>query len=433
MESSRKLFDRATKILPGGSSSNLRGYPMFKPHPIFMDRAKGSKLYDVDGKEYVDYLNAFGAVILGHCNPKVSQAVKSQIDKGTMMGTACKLEVETAEQVSRMVPNVEMLRFCCSGTEATMTTLRVARAHTGKDKIVKFEGHYHGHHDYVAVSQTPHQSAWGSRLAPNKVPMSPGIPEATLSTVIVQPWNDLRVLEKTIKRRGHEIAAVLMEPLMGNGGMNFPEKGYLEGVRELTKENDVVLIFDEVVTGFRLAKGGASEYFGVRPDLHCFSKSIANGYPIGAFGGKKEIMSQVVLGGIFHAGTYAANPLCLAAAYATLNELDESDKYRQFYEIGNRLITGLRETGEKAGHDVFIPGFAGFFNMYFTNNKRFKDWRDVGPNIDFDKWERFSWEMIKRGVYLHPDALERINITMSHTEEDVERTLDAAKGAFQEI
>jgi len=433
MESSRKLFDRATVVLPGGSSSSFRGYPVFKPHPIFMDRAKGSKIYDIDGKEYVDYLTAFGSIILGHCHPKVNEAVKNQIDKGTMLGTAYKLEVETAEKVAKMVPNVEMLSFCCSGTEATMTALRIARACTGKDKIIKFEGHYHGHHDYVCVSSQPHQSSWGSRWAPNKIPMSPGVPSDTLNTVIVQPWNDIEVLEKTIERRGGEIAAVLMEPLMGNGGMIYPEKGYLEGVRELTQENDIVLIFDEVVTGFRLAKGGASEYFKVKPDLHCFSKSIANGYPIGAFGGKREIMSRVVQEGVFHAGTYSANPLCVAAVHATLSELDEGDKYKRFYEIGNRLTDGLREVAENADQNIFIPGFAGFFNMYFTDKKEFHNWRDVGPNINYDKWDRFAWQMIKRGVYLHPDATERINITISHTEDDVERTLSVAKDAFRAI
>jgi len=435
IEKSRELYEEAKQILAAGASSNLRVYPMFRPHPIYMDRGKGSRMWDIDGNEYIDYLNAFGALILGHCNPKVNEAVKNQLEKGTMFGTVYELEVRTAKKLREMVPSVEMLRFCCSGTEATMSTLRIARGFTGKDKIIRFEGQYHGHHDYVLVSYQPDPSAWGSRTAPNKIPMSPGIPEDTLKSVIPLPWNDLGILEKTVKRRGHEIAAIITEPVMGNGGMIFPQKGFLEGMRELTAENEIVLIFDEVVTGFRLARGGAAEYFGVKPDLHTFAKAMANGYPIAAFGGRRDIMENVGPGKILHAGTYAANPLSLAAAEATLNELDK-DKgaaYERLRAIGTKLVKGLGDAAEKAGQEVFIPGFAGFFMMYFTRKKMFKDWRDVKPNVDPEKYERFAWEMYRRGIYLHPDTLERVNVSMVHDKEDIERTVAAAEEAFRAI
>jgi len=431
---SKELYEKAVELIPGGASSNLRGYPAYSPHPIFIDRGRGSKVYDVDGNEYIDYLCAFGAVILGHCHPKVTEAVKQQLEKGTMFGTAHELEIKVAEKIKKMVPSVEMVRFACSGTEATMTALRIARGYTGKDKIIKFEGHYHGHHDYVLISYQPALSDCGSRISPNKIPMSPGIPEAILQTIIVLPWNDLEVVEKVVKRRGDEIAGIITEPMMGNGGMIFPEEGYLKGLREICDENDMVLIFDEVWSGFRIARGGAAEYFGVEPDLHTFAKAMANGYPIAAVGGKREVMESVGPGKIFHGGTYTANPLCLAAAYATLNELDRDGVYEEFYRLGNKLIEGLREAAERAGHDVYIPGFAGFYNLFFTDKKEFKDWRDIEGSVDRAKYEKWVWEMYKRGIYHStPDTFERVNLTMAHTEEDIEKTIQAAEEAFKAI
>lgn len=431
---SKELYEKAVELIPEGVSSNLRGYPAYSPHPIFIDRGEGSKVYDVDGNEYIDYLCAFGAVILGHCHPKVTEAVKQQLEKGTMFGTAHELEIKVAEKIKKMVPSVEMVRFACSGTEATMTALRIARGYTGKDKIIKFEGHYHGHHDYVLISYQPVASDCGSRISPNKIPMSPGIPEAILQTMIVLPWNDLEVVEKVVKRKGDEIAGIITEPIMGNGGMIFPEEGYLKGLREICDENDIVLIFDEVWSGFRIARGGAAEYFGVEPDLHTFAKAMANGYPIAAVGGKREIMESVGLGKIFHGGTYTANPLCLAAAYATLNELDRDGVYEEFYRLGNKLIEGLREAAERTGHNVYIPGFAGFYNLFFTDKKEFKDWRDIEGSVDRAKYEKWVWEMYKRGIYHStPDTFERVNLTMAHTEEDIEKTIQAAEEAFKAI
>lgn len=434
LRKSKELYERATKIIPGGASSSLRGYPFYAPHPIFIDRGKGSKVYDVEGNEYIDYLCAFGAVILGHCHPKVTESVKQQLEKGTMFGTVYELEIKASEKIKKMVPSVEMVRFACSGTEATMTTLRIARGYTGKDKVIKFEGHYHGHHDYACISYQPASSDCGSRISPNKIPISPGVPEAILQTVIVLPWNDLEVVKKVVKRRGNEIAGIITEPMMGNGGMIFPQKDYLKGLRKIASENDIVLIFDEVWSGFRIAKGGAAEYFGVEPDLHTFAKAMANGYPIAAFGGKKEIMSSVGAGKIFHGGTYAANPLSLAATYATLNELDNERRYKEFYKLGNRLTEGLREAAERGGQNIYIPGFAGFYNLFFTDKREFKDWRDAQQNIDNAKYEKWVWEMYKRGIYHStPDTYERVNLSMAHAEEDIEKTIQAAEEAFKGV
>jgi len=391
LRKSKELYEVATKIIPGGASSSLRGYPFYTPHPIFIDRGKGSKVYSVEGKEYVDYLCAFGAIILGHCHPTVTEAVKQQLEKGTMFGTVHEL-------------------------------------------IIKFEGHYHGHHDYACISYQPAPSNCGSRISPNKIPISPGIPEAILQTMIVLPWNDLEVVEKVVKRRGNEIAGIITEPMMGNGGMIFPQKDYLKGLKEIASENGIVLIFDEVWSGFRIAKGGAAEYFGVEPDLHTFAKAMANGYPIAAFGGKKEIMNSVGAEKIFHGGTYAANPLCLAAAYATLNELDNDGVYKEFYKLGNRLIEGLREAAERAGHNIYIPGFAGFYNLFFTDKREFKDWRDVAQKIDKAKYEKWVWEMYKRGIYhATPDTFERVNLSMAHTEEDIDKSIQIAEEAYKAI
>lgn len=434
LKKSKTLYERAVKVIPGGASSNLRGYPIYSPYPIFMKKARGSRIYDADENEYIDYLCAFGAIILGHCHPTVTKAVKEQIEKGTMFGTAHELEAIVGEKIKQMVPTAEMVRFCNSGTEATMTTLRIARGYTGKDKIIKFEGHYHGHHDYACISVTPAPSDCGSRFSPNKIRSTPGVPEKILQTTIVLPWNDLEVVEKMVERHGNEIAGIITEPMMGNGGMIFPKEGYLKGLREIADENDIVLIFDEVWSGFRMARGGAVEYFGVKPDLHTFAKSMANGYPIAAIGGKREIMSNVGPGKIFHAGTYAANPLCLAAAHATLIELDNERRYKEFYKLGDRLVKGLQEAGKRAGHDVYIPGFAGFYNLYFTNKREFSNWRDLDPFVDKAKYEKWAWEMYKRGVYhATPDTYERVNLTMSHSQKDVDKTIQAAEEAFKAI
>jgi glutamate-1-semialdehyde 2,1-aminomutase len=429
---SGELYKETANYIPAGTSSNLRAFPTFDPYPIFLRRANGSHVWDADGNEMIDLLGAFGAAILGHLHPRVIDGVKKQLDEATMLGTPTELEMKTAKLFCELVPYADQVRFGNTGTESTMHAIRIARAYTGKNKIIKFEGHYHGTHDYVSVSVG---STAGSDIAPYKVPNTPGIPEETLKTVIVLPWNNLEVVEKTIKRQGQDIAGILMEPIMCNGGLVFPEKGYLEGVRQLCTDNDIVLIFDEVVTGFRMALGGASEYLGVKPDLGTFAKAMAGGVPCAAIAGKREIMSIIKPGGVMHAGTYNANLVSLSGAYATMTELKSQGKtgYDRFHRLGKKLIKGLKDAAAEAHQKVFLPGFTGWFLMYFTEKTEFKNFRNVNTGIDFAKFSKFAWEMMRRDIYVHPDALERINLSFAHTEEDVEKILEAASEAFRAI
>ena len=429
---SAELYKEACRFLPAGVSSNLRAFPIFDPHPIFLQRAKGSHVWDADGNEMIDLLGAFGAAILGHLHPGVMDALRKQLEEATMLGAPTELELKTAKLFCELVPYADQVRFGMTGTESTMHAIRIARAFTGKNKFIKFEGHYHGTHDYVSVAVG---STAGSEIAPYKVPNTPGVPEETLKTVVVLPWNNLEVLEKTVKRQRQDMAAILMEPIMCNGGLVFPEKEYLKGVRELCTENDVILIFDEVVTGFRIALGGASEYFGVKPDLGTFAKCMSGGVPCAAIAGKREIMNTIKPGGTMHAGTYNANLISLAGAHATMTELKHQGKagYERFHGLGKKLIGGLKEAADRANQRVFLPGFTGWFLMYFTERTEFKNFRDVNAGIDFAKFSKFAWEMMRRGVYVHPDALERINLSFAHTEEDVNKIVAAASEAFKTL
>ena len=289
---SESIYEEAKKVLPAGASSNVRIHA-HEPFPVIFERGKGSRVWDVDGNEYVDYLLAYGPLILGHCHPTVVSAIREQIQKGTMFGTTTELEVEVAKKITSMVPGAEMVSFSNTGTEATMEAVRIARAFTGRDKILKFEGHYHGHHDYVLFSVESPSTVAGLESAPAKLAFYPGIPEDIAHTVIVAPWNNLAALERTLKKYANDIAAVIMEPVVGSAGVIPPADGYLKGVRELTQKLDVLLIFDEILTGFRIAKGGAQEYYGVTADLACFAKALGNGVPIAAVTGRKDVMGMI--------------------------------------------------------------------------------------------------------------------------------------------
>jgi glutamate-1-semialdehyde 2,1-aminomutase len=431
-DKSAKLYEEACRYIPAGVSSNARAFPIFDLFPIFLERAQGPLVWDANGNEMIDLLGGFGAAILGHNSPKVIQAVRKQLDVATILGSPCELEVKTAKLFCELVKYSEQVRFVQSGTEATLHAIRIARAYTDKSKIIKFEGHYHGTHDYVAVGL---YNVGGSEIAPNKIPITPGIPEETLSTVILLPWNDLDVVEKTIKNQRNEIAAIITEPIMGNGGLVLPEKGYLEGLRDLCTENDIVLIFDEVVTGFRTALGGAYESFGVKPDMGTFSKALGGGIPCAAICGKKEIMEIVKPGGVFHAGTYNANLISLAGAYATMTELRSqgTQGYNGLYNNGRRLLDGLKEAAERAHQDIFLPAFVGWFALYFTNKTQFRNHRDVLNGIDPVKFSKFASEMTQHGVYLLPDELERMNLSFAHTQGDIDKIIEVATQAFKTL
>jgi glutamate-1-semialdehyde 2,1-aminomutase len=418
LEKSREYYERAARVLIKGSSDDFRGPPFWDPHAIAIERGEGSRIWDIDGNEYIDYLLGFGPLILGHSPARVIEAARSQMEKLIICGTPTSIEAEVAEKLHAIVPCAETVTFVNTGTEATMHALRFARGYTGKDKIVKFEGQYHGAHDYVLVSAT--DIAWGSRIAPYKVPLSEGIPQGALNTVITIPWNDPVVLEKTIKRHAHEIAGVLTEPAMANLGFIPPESGYLQVMRELTEANDIVLIFDEVKTGFRLAPGGGQEVYGVKPDLACFAKALGGGFAIGAIAGKREILESAL-----RAGTFAANPVALAAANATLTELSSNGgaAYKHLYKMGNMLNNGLDRAIEKANVNMLIQGPGPIISWFFTKKKKIKDSRDFSE-VDLARGHDFVKQMIKRGIYAHHK--ENFFISTAHTEADVEKTILAA-------
>jgi len=429
-ERSKELYERACRVIPVGASSSARAYPIFDPYPISFDHGKGSRFWDADGNEYIDFVLAYGPLIHGHCPRKILDAVKGQMEKGTMCGQPTELGVRAAEKIKQVVPNADFVRFSNSGTEATMHAIRIARGYTGKDKIVKFEGGYHGVHDYALVSI--HQVA-GSELAPVRVPESLGIPEETLENTIVIPWNDLGLLEKTIKRRANEIAAVITEPISMNYGVVPPEEGYLEGVRELTEAHDIVMIMDEVVTGFRLALGGGQEYYHVKADLATFAKAIGAGFPIGAITGKKEIMEMIRPGAITHMGTYNENPLCVAAAYASIAEL-EAGGIQHIAKLGKKFLEGIQEAIEKTRIQAIVQGIGPMLQVYFTKLKKIRNVREaLPPKCDSEKSKRFQKELLKRGIYFHPDLFERHFVSTAHTEEDVEKAISAATEAFKAI
>lgn len=430
---SEAIYEEAKKILPSGASSNVRIHK-HEPFPVIFDHGKGSRVWDIDGNEYVDYLLAYGPLILGHCHPSVVNAIKEQIQKGTMFGTTTELEVEVARKIASMVPGAEMVSFSNSGTEATMEAVRIARAFTGRDKILKFEGHYHGHHDYVLYSVESPSSVAGLEDAPTKLPFYPGIPEGVSHTVIVAPWNNLSALERTLKKHANDIAAVIMEPVMGSSGVIPPSDGYLKGARELTQKYDVLMIFDEVLTGFRIGKGGAQEYFGVNADLACFAKALGNGAPIAAITGRRDVMGMIGPGKIGYGGTYNANPLSLAVCKATLDVLskNEGEAFTRMNSITKKLMDGLQQTCEKAVHDAVVQGIGSMFQLYFTRLKKIGSYRQ-SLQCDYEKFKDFREMMLERGVYFHPDGTERLMLSVVHTNEDIEKTLSATEDSIKRL
>jgi len=426
-DKSEALYEEAKKILPSGASSNVR-LSEHDPFPIIFRQGMGSKVWDVDKNEYIDYLLAYGPLILGHCHPTVISAVKEQLHKGTMFGTTTELEIEVAKKIASMVPNAEMVSFSNSGTEATMEAVRIARAFTGRDKILKFEGHYHGHHDYVLFSVDSPSSVAGLENSPAKLPLYPGIPEEVARTIIVAPWNNLSALERTLKKYVNDIAAVIMEPVMGSAGVIPPVDEYLKGVHELTHKLDILLIFDEVLTGFRIAKGGAQEYYGVTADLACFAKALGNGVPVAAITGRRDVLGMIGPGKIGYGGTYNANPLCLSVCKATLDVLSRNDgeAFTHMNRTSKKLTDGLQQTCDRTGHDVVVQGVGPMFQLYFTRLKKIANYRQ-SLQCDYEKFKDFREMMLERGIYFHPDGTERFMLSIAHTLEDVEKTLAAAE------
>lgn len=412
---SQELFERAKKIMPGGVNSPVRA---FSPYPFFTARAEGSKLIDVDGRTYIDYCLSYGPLILGHANPVIIEAVKEKLKDGTMYGTPTELEIEFAETVAKAVPCIEMMRAISSGTEATMHAIRAARGHTGRDKIVKFEGCYHGAHDYVLVKAGSGASTFGS-------PDSLGVPRDTVKNTVVLPYNDVEAFEEAVRKEGNEIAAVILEPVVGNAGVILPEKGYLQALRKITEKNGIVLIFDEVITGFRLALGGAQEYYGVKPDLVTLGKIIGGGFPIGAYGGKREIMLKISpVGPIYQAGTLSGNPVSVTAGLTVLKILMEKRReiYGELEKNGNKMAKGLRDYASDAGIEAQVNNVASMFQIFFTGTP-VKDYASA-KSSDTKRFTRYHRNLLQKGVFIPPSQFETCFLSTAHTDEDLNRTLE---------
>lgn len=427
------LYEEAKRHLPAGASSNVRVYA-HDPFPIIFRRGAGSRVWDLDNNEYVDLLSSYGSAILGHAYPPILSAITEQIQNGTMLGTTTQLEVEVAKKIQSAVPSADLVSFANTGTEATMEALRIARAYTGRDKILKFEGHYHGHHDYVLFSVESPSVVAGLEQAPSKLPYYPGIPDGVADSVVVAQWNDPAALEKVLKRNSNDLAVIITEPVMGSAGVIPPKDDYLKSLRELADKYDVLLIFDEVLTGFRIAPGGAQEFYGVKPDISCFAKALGGGTPIAAVTGRKDVMGMIGPGKIGYGGTYNGNSLSLAAANATLGELlrDDGAVFRHMHLIGAEIVEGLRDLLQRYDLNGIVQGIGPMFQLNFTEAKRILNYRH-SLQSDLVKFRDFRNLMLHRGVYLHPDGSERMLISAAHDKADVEYVLSAAEESLREI
>ena len=423
MSRSEELFEQARAVIPGGVNSPVRAFKGVGGKPVFFKKARGARLYDVDGKEYIDYIGSWGPMILGHNHPDVIAAVRDQALAGLTFGAPTELETRLARLVREMVPSMELLRMVNSGTEATMSAIRLARGFTGRDRIIKFEGCYHGHSDALLVKA-------GSGALTLGVPNSPGVPGPLAELTITLTYNDLAGVEQTFKALGDEIACVIIEPVAGNMNCVPPVPGFLEGLRKLCDENGTVLIFDEVMTGFRVALGGAQAYYNVKPDLTTLGKIIGGGLPVGAFGGRKEIMEHLApLGPVYQAGTLSGNPLAMAAGLATLENLAAPGFHDTLSTKTAVLLQGLQEKADAAGVAFTTTQAGGMFGMFFTDQPVINRFSSVMA-CDSQRYARFFHGMLEHGVYLAPSAFEAGFISIAHGRAELDATLAAAEKAF---
>jgi len=410
---SEKLYEKARKLIPGGVSSPVRA---IKPFPFYTASASGSKITDADGNEYIDFCLAYGPKILGHANPKIKQTIIEQLDKGWLYGTPTELEIKLAERIAGMYPSIDMVRFVSTGTEATMSALRVARGFTGRNKFIKIEGGFHGAHDAVLVKA-------GSGATTLGKPDSLGVPEDFTKNTLQVPFNDIEALTQVMEKYGKDIAAFILEPVMGNVGPILPDDGYLREVRKITEENDVVLIFDEVITGFRMAMGGAQEYYGVTPDMTTLGKIIGGGMPIGVFGGKREIMEMVApSGGVYQAGTYSGSPTSVAAGITVLDILEEENVQKKLNATGDKLRAGITDIVEDLDLNYNVCGVSSMFKVFFGNRPR--NYQEV-LGCDKEGYLKFFFRMLESGIFLPPSQFETNFLCTAHLEEDMERLLAA--------
>jgi len=424
---SKQLFEEGRHKLVGGVASALHKAE-WEEYPIFIERAIGSRIYDVDGNEYIDYMGGYGPMILGYCPKAVDEAVIAQIGRGTQFAAPFEQLNQLSSKLTQIIPCAELVSYACTGTEANMLNFRLARAFTGKDKIIKFEGHYHGWSDEEWISHNPISiKMLGPRNKPWKVLSSAGQRMAALDGVLVLPWNDLDLVRQTVRRHGHEIAAIITEPVMYNAEPVMPKPGYLEGLRAITQENEIVLIFDEVITGFRLALGGAQQLYGVTPDLCTFAKAVAGGYPLAGVAGKREILES----GVQPAGTFNANPIVVAAALATIAELEKPGVYDRMARITRRLADGVAEMASRKGVDLYSASLASVWQLEFGITAPMVDYRDT-LKVDKLRYQQFRTLCLDRGIRFHPSR-GRFYVSAAHTDEDVDRTLEIVGDVVTEI
>jgi glutamate-1-semialdehyde 2,1-aminomutase len=422
---SQQYFDAACNLIPGGVNSPVRAFKSVGCSPIFYERAKGSHIWDVDGREYVDFVGSWGPMILGHAPEAVLDAVREQLDKGTSYGAPTFAEIELAEAVIDAVPSVEMVRFVSSGTEATMSAIRLARGHTGRDKFIKFDGNYHGHSDALLV-------AAGSGLLTLGIPSTPGVTKGAAADTIVLPHNDLGPVREVLEREGEQVAAIILEPIAGNMGVVPPKPGFLAGLRALCDEFGVVLIFDEVISGFRVALGGAQELYGVTPDLTTLGKIIGGGFPVGAFGGKREIMEKLApVGPVYQAGTLSGNPIAMVAGLATLEALKQAGVYEELERKGARLASGLCHAADRAGVAAFCTR-VGSMSCMFLTDAEVTDWASASTS-DTEAYARYFRSVLAAGFTIAPSQFEATFVSLAHTDAEIEAYIGAASDALKAL
>ncbi|MEK6590791.1 MAG: glutamate-1-semialdehyde 2,1-aminomutase [Nitrospinota bacterium] len=422
---SKELFEKAKRLIPGGVNSPVRAFKSVGGKPLFIKKASGSKIYDIDGNEYIDYVGSWGPMIVGHSHPRLVSKLKKAIENGTSYGAPTELEVHLAEMITEAFPSIEMIRMVNSGTEATMSAIRLARAYTKRDKIIKFEGCYHGHVDSLLVKA-------GSGAATLGLPDSPGIPHDFARNTITLPFNDIERVRDILKKEDDTIACIILEPIIGNIGVVPPKKGFLQELRELTKNNGVILIFDEVMTGFRVAYGGAQELYNIKADITCLGKIIGGGLPVGAYGGKREIMKMVAPAGpVYQAGTLSGNPLAMTAGIETLKILSKPGTYKKLEKISDKLCRGIEEGAQKAGIPVYLGRVGSMFSVFFTE-KEVTDY-STAKKSDTALFSKYFLLMLRGGIYLAPSQFEAVFVSLAHSVSDIEKTITVNQESLKKI
>ena len=422
---SKKLYKAAERLMPGGVNSPVRSFNAVSGTPVFISRAKGAYLYDEDGNKYIDYMSSWGPLIHGHADPDVVRAVKSAASRGTSYGAPCTDEISLAKLITKSFKSIDKIRMTSSGTEATMSGVRLARAYTNRDYIVKFEGCYHGHADYLLVKAGSGATTFGS-------PSSPGVPKSFTDKTLLARYNDISSVEKLYKKYGDKIAAIILEPVAGNMGVVTPEPGFLEALRKITMKNGSLLIFDEVITGFRLNPGGAQSKYGVTPDITCLGKIIGGGLPVGAFGGSKKIMDMVAPAGpVYQAGTLSGNPLAMAAGLTSLTKLKQRGNYKRLRELTETLVDGLTDVIEKTGVKASVTSVESMFTLFFNETSPTDYESALRSNTK--KYSKFFDNLLKAGIMFPPSQFEAVFLSLAHTEKDIDKTIEAVYKSLKTI